>query len=89
MFEYALNAKWFELLKTTAPAIRRVAVARDPTNTFGTGQWGAIQAVASSFAVEVSPVSDRGPIEIDRVISAPAPQLEADCRNPILSWKSK
>jgi putative tryptophan/tyrosine transport system substrate-binding protein len=70
MFEYALSGKWLELLKAIAPTIRRVAVIRDPTNTFGTGQWGAIQAVAPSFGVEVSPVSDRDPIEIERVISA-------------------
>src|SRR5262245_15059862 len=70
MFEYALSAKWLELLKAIAPAIRRVAVIRDPTNTFGTGQWGAIQAVAPSLGVEVTPVSDRDPIEIERVISA-------------------
>lgn len=43
----------------------RTAVLRDPSNPSGTGQFGAIQAVASSFGVEVSPLGlhDAGEIE--------------------------
>ena len=56
-FEYGIGAKWVELLKQIAPSVKRVAVLRDPAITAGTGQWGAIQAVAPSFAVELSPIN--------------------------------
>jgi ABC-type uncharacterized transport system substrate-binding protein len=45
-FEYAIAAKWLELLKEIAPQVTRVAVLRDPTISSGIGQFAAIQAVA-------------------------------------------
>jgi putative tryptophan/tyrosine transport system substrate-binding protein len=42
MFEYAVSAKWLELLKQIAPSVARVAVLRDPAITAGIGQFGAI-----------------------------------------------
>ena len=69
MFEYAIGAKWLELLKEMAPRITRVAVIRDPANPAGTGQWGAIQSVAPSFGVELSPVNVRDPGEIERAVA--------------------
>jgi hypothetical protein len=45
-FEYAISAKWLDLLKEIAPRVTRVAVLRDPTNAAGIGQFAAIQAVA-------------------------------------------
>src|SRR6516225_10172906 len=59
LFEYGLSAKWLELLKEIAPRVTRAAVLRDPTNAAGIGQWGAIQSVAPSLAVELSPVDVR------------------------------
>src|SRR6478752_8410587 len=56
--EYSNSAKWLELLKEIAPAVKRAAVLRDSTITGG-GQLGAIQSVATSFGVEVSPVNMR------------------------------
>jgi putative ABC transport system substrate-binding protein len=47
IFEYALAAKWLELLKEIAPQITRVAVLRDPTIAAGIGQFAAIQTVAA------------------------------------------
>jgi putative ABC transport system substrate-binding protein len=47
-----------------------VAVLRDPAAAAGTGQFGAIQAVAPSFGVELSPVNVRDPAEIERAVSA-------------------
>ena len=35
--------------------VTRVAVLRDPADPAGTGQWGAIQSVAPSFGVELTP----------------------------------
>jgi hypothetical protein len=46
--EYAIGAKWLELLKQIAPTVTRVAVIRDPAIAAGTGQFGAIQSVAST-----------------------------------------
>jgi putative ABC transport system substrate-binding protein len=70
MFEYAIGAKWLELLKGMAPQITRVAVIRDPANPAGTGQWGAIQSVAPSFGAELNPMNVRDPGEIERSIAA-------------------
>ena len=54
-FEYGISAKWLELLKEIAPGVTRVAVLRDPAIPAGIGQFAAIQAVAPSFGVEVTP----------------------------------
>jgi len=70
LFEYATSAKWLELLKQIAPGVTRVAVIRDPALTSGTGQFAAVQAVAPSLGVEVSPVNVRDAAEIERAITA-------------------
>ena len=64
-FEFDISTKWLELLKQIAPRVTRIAVLRDPNNPSGTGQFGAIQAVAPSLGVEVSPIglSDAREIE--------------------------
>lgn len=69
-FEYGLGAKWLELLKEIAPGVTRVAVLRDVDLAAGTGQFGAIQSVAPSFGVEMSPVGLRNPSEIERGLAA-------------------
>jgi len=46
-FEYAIAAKWLELLKEIAPSVTRVAVLRDSAIAAGIGQFAAIQTVAS------------------------------------------
>jgi putative ABC transport system substrate-binding protein len=70
IYEYGLSGKWLELLKEIAPGVTRVAVLRDPAITAGTGQWGAIQSVAPSFGVELSPVNVRDAREIERAVTA-------------------
>lgn len=69
-FEYSTSGKWLELLKEIAPGVTRTAVIRDPAITGGIGQFSAIQAVATSLGVEVSPVNVRDDGEIERVITA-------------------
>ena len=54
-FEYGISGKWLELLKEIAPGVTRVAVLRDPANPSGIGQLAAIQGVAPSLGVEVTP----------------------------------
>jgi ABC-type uncharacterized transport system substrate-binding protein len=68
-FEYGVSGKWLELLKQVAPRVVRAAVLRDPTNPAGTGQWGAMQSVASSLGVEMSPVDVRDAPEIERAVA--------------------
>ena len=70
-FEYGLGGKWLELLKQIAPGIARAAVIRDfRPLTSGTAQWAAIQVVAPSLGVELSPIGVHNGGEIDRAISA-------------------
>jgi putative ABC transport system substrate-binding protein len=66
VLEFDIGAKWLELLKQIAPRTTRVAILRDPANPSGTGLFGAIQAVAPSFGVEVSPIGIRDAGEIER-----------------------
>jgi putative ABC transport system substrate-binding protein len=70
LFEYGLSGKWLEVLKEIAPRVRRAAVLRDPANPVAGGQLGAIQSVAPSFEVEVSPVGVRDASDIERAITA-------------------
>jgi putative ABC transport system substrate-binding protein len=63
-FEYSLSGKWLELLKQIAPRLTRAAVVRNPANPAAIGQFSAIQALAHSIGVQVSPnVRDSGEIE--------------------------
>jgi ABC-type uncharacterized transport system substrate-binding protein len=69
-YEYGISAKWLELLKEIAPRVTRVAVIRDAAIASGTGQWGALQSVAPSFGVELSPVNLLDAGEIERAVAA-------------------
>jgi putative tryptophan/tyrosine transport system substrate-binding protein len=68
--EFGLSGKWLELLKQVAPHVTRVAVLRDPATPAGIGALSAIQAVAPSFGVELTPVGYRDVDEIERGITA-------------------
>jgi putative tryptophan/tyrosine transport system substrate-binding protein len=69
-FEFDISGKWFELLKQIVPSMTRTAVLRDSTNPAGSGQFGAIQAVARSSGVEVTPIGLRDADDIDRGLMA-------------------
>ena len=69
-FEYGISAKWLELLKEIAPRVTRAAVIRDAAIASGTGQWGALQSVAPSVGVEVSPLNLRDASETERAVTA-------------------
>jgi putative tryptophan/tyrosine transport system substrate-binding protein len=68
-FEYGIGGKWLELLKEIAPRVTRAAVLRDPAIPAGIGQFGAIQAVAPSFGIELRPVDVRDAGEIERAVA--------------------
>jgi ABC-type uncharacterized transport system substrate-binding protein len=69
-FEYTTTGKWMELLKQIAPHVTRVAVLRDPASAAGIGQFTAIQSVAQSLGVELTPFNARDVGEIEPGIAA-------------------
>ena len=50
--------------------VTRAAVLRDPAIPAGIGQFGAIQAVAPSFGIELRPIDMRDAGEIERAVTA-------------------
>lgn len=70
IFEYAIGAKWLELLREISPRTTRVAVLRDPSVATGPGQFGAIQTAAPSLTMEISPVNMRDASELGRALTA-------------------
>jgi putative tryptophan/tyrosine transport system substrate-binding protein len=66
---HGTSGKWLELLKQIAPSVTRAAVIRDPSITSGTEQLAAIQAVAPSLGVELTPVDVRDTSETERAIA--------------------
>ena len=69
VFEYGISGKWLELLKQIAPNVTRAAIFRDPSISAGTGQFGAIQAVAPSLGIEVMPMNVSDADEIERAVA--------------------
>jgi ABC-type uncharacterized transport system substrate-binding protein len=72
LFEFSMSAKWLELLKDIEPSLTRVAVLRDPDLASGIGQFAAMQSVAPSLGMELTPIGVRGASEIERALSAVA-----------------
>jgi putative ABC transport system substrate-binding protein len=70
LFEFSMSAKWLELLKAIEPSLTRVAVLRDPDLASGIGQFAAMQSVAPSLGIELTPIGVRGASEIERALSA-------------------
>jgi putative tryptophan/tyrosine transport system substrate-binding protein len=70
LFEFGISAKWIELLKEITPSVTRAAVLLDTTAPTGFGQLGAIQSVAPSFGVEISPINIRDAAEIEPAVAA-------------------
>jgi putative ABC transport system substrate-binding protein len=68
--EYSFAGKWLELLKQIAPGVTRAAILRDAAQGSGTSQFAAIQAMAPSLGVDVTPVNLRDASEIERAIGA-------------------
>jgi len=68
-FDYTTAAKWLELLKEIAPNVTRVGVIRDPTSTVSIGQLAAINSVARTFGVEVTPLGGVAAGDIERTVT--------------------
>jgi putative ABC transport system substrate-binding protein len=69
-FEFSLSGKLLELLKEIAPGVTRVAVIRDPFVPAGSAGFAAVQTVAPSFGVELTPIGVRDADEIERGVAA-------------------
>jgi putative ABC transport system substrate-binding protein len=68
--EYGTSGKWMELLNEIAPHVTRVAVLRDASTPTGAGraQFAAIQAVAPTFRVELSPINASDVSEMESAV---------------------
>jgi ABC-type uncharacterized transport system substrate-binding protein len=66
-YEYSLGAKWLELLKELAPRVTRAAVLRDSALASGPGQFAAIQSMAPSLGVELTPSQSAGSRDAFRI----------------------
>jgi putative ABC transport system substrate-binding protein len=68
-YEFSIAGKWLELLKEIAPSVKRAAVIRDPSQSSGIGQFVAIQALAPSLGVEITPVDARDVSAIEHAMT--------------------
>jgi putative ABC transport system substrate-binding protein len=69
LYEYAISAKWLELLKEMVPDVRWSAILRDPAIGSGIGQFAAVQTVAPAFGVELFAVDARSIEHVERSIA--------------------
>src|SRR6186997_1293572 len=69
IFEYGVSTKWLEQLKEIVPGVTRVGIIRDPTIGSNVGQFAAIQSVAPSFGVELTPLGGRDAREVEQTIT--------------------
>jgi putative tryptophan/tyrosine transport system substrate-binding protein len=67
-FDYAISAKWLELLKEVAPRVTRIAVVRTASAAAGIGQFSAVQTVAP-IGLELSAIGTRDAAEVERGIA--------------------
>jgi len=70
LFEFGIGAKWVELLREISPRATRAAVLSDPTAPAAFGMLGAIQSVAPSLGIDISPIGIRDAAEIEHGIVA-------------------
>ena len=68
-FEYAISAKWLELLKEVAPGVTRIAVLRTSATAAGIGQFAAVQTVAP-VQMELSAIGTNDAAQVERGIDA-------------------
>ena len=69
LYEYGVSGKWLALLKEMAPNVTRAAVVRDSSTVSGIGQLAAIQAVAPSLGIELTPLDVRDESELERAVA--------------------
>jgi putative ABC transport system substrate-binding protein len=70
LYDFSIGGKLLDLLREMAPKMTRVAVFRNDANPSGIGQFAAIQAMATSVGLQVTPVSVRDGDEITGTVEA-------------------
>jgi putative tryptophan/tyrosine transport system substrate-binding protein len=70
VYEYGTSVKWLELLKEIDPRVIRAAALRDPVNPASIGLLAAMQGVAPSLRMQLSPIDVRNVTEIERAVAA-------------------
>jgi putative tryptophan/tyrosine transport system substrate-binding protein len=71
LWEYGISVKWLELLKQIAPNVTRAGLTRDRSLTSHAAQFGAMQGVAPSLGMQLTPIDASGVAsEIERAIAA-------------------
>jgi putative ABC transport system substrate-binding protein len=70
IYEYGMGAKWLEILKEIAPRVTRAGILRDHANVAEIGIVGAIQSMAPSLGMQLSPINLGNASEIERGITA-------------------
>jgi putative ABC transport system substrate-binding protein len=68
-FEYGMGAQWLDLLKQINPTMTRTAVLRDAAIIQGPAQFAAIQTVAPSLGIELTPINVFAVADIERGIA--------------------
>jgi putative tryptophan/tyrosine transport system substrate-binding protein len=68
--DYVSAGKWLEIFKEIAPNVKRALLLRDSGTLSGIGQWGAAEAFARSFELELRPVNVTIAAEIERAVGA-------------------
>ena len=63
LYEYAIAAKWLELMKQLAPHLTRLGVLYDPANKSNAGQLSEIRAAARAEQIHAFAVRDANEIE--------------------------
>ena len=76
IFEYSICGKWLELLKQIAPSMMRAAVIRDPSEFSGVAEFAAIQAIAPSLSVDLSPIDPRDSDAMERAGQGFRPSIQ-------------
>lgn len=69
-FEPAIGGKWLEILKETAPRVRRVAVILNPNVTANVSFLHAAEKAAPSLGVMVTAAGVRDAADIERILTA-------------------
>ena len=70
VFDFSMAGKWLDLLREIAPHVSRVALFRDETNPAGIGDFGVVQAMATSAGLQVTAVNVRNSDEIASAVEA-------------------
>jgi putative tryptophan/tyrosine transport system substrate-binding protein len=68
--ELGLGAKWLQVLKEMAPALTRVGVFHNPTNSGSVSQFAVVQAAAPTLGLELSVIDTADQSAIEHAVAA-------------------